>query len=125
MHFKTAVQIHADRVEGANIFNRIRVVLDMKGTNYSTWRGLMEETFDQYDVNADVSPDFSDHRDDPTWNTVNKAVKQWFYYTMSTDLLNFVQNRHATAFELWSKLEALFLNNQRPNNSTSKPSSMM
>ncbi|XBH92697.1 hypothetical protein VPH35_083774 [Triticum aestivum] len=112
-HFKTAAQLHAERVEGANIFHRVRIVLDMQGKNYSIWRGLMEEAFDQFDVNAHVSPDFSDHQHDPTWTIINKAVKTWFYNTMCPELLGFVQDRKATAFELWTKLEALFLNNQR------------
>ena len=34
-HYKTAVQLHAEHVEGANIFHRVRVVLDIHGKNYS------------------------------------------------------------------------------------------
>lgn len=97
------------RVEGANIHNHLRVVLDMKGTNYSVWRGLMEETMDQYDVANHVSPDFDDHHDDPSWKIFDKAMKKWFYGSMTT----FVQDRGATAYQLWSSLEALFLNNKR------------
>ncbi|XBI31623.1 hypothetical protein VPH35_055168 [Triticum aestivum] len=109
--FPSAAYIHAMRVESAHI--NLGVRLDMKGANYSTWRGLMLEVIDQYDVAAWIAPDFTNRAGDVAWNIVNKAVKRWFYGSMVTELAGFVLNREATAAELWSSIESLFVNNRR------------
>nr|XP_020183936.1 uncharacterized protein LOC109769607 [Aegilops tauschii subsp. strangulata] len=109
--YPTPAYMHAMRVENAHI--NLPVRLAMNGANYTTWRGMMLDVIDQYDVASWIAPDFTDHAGDASWNIVNKAVNRWFLGAMVTELAAFMLDREATAAQTWASVEALFVNNRR------------
>ncbi|XP_052622613.1 uncharacterized protein LOC111921823 [Lactuca sativa] len=97
-----------------NIQTKVRV-LDGTKVTYSSWVRLFKLHAKGYKVLSHINGTASPAKTDPTydtWSEIDAIVLQWIYGTISDDLLGQVLDPASTAYEAWSKLQNIFLNNK-------------
>ncbi|XP_076953609.1 uncharacterized protein LOC143627735 [Bidens hawaiensis] len=98
-----------------NIQTKIRTLNGIDGS-YSSWRKLFKllAKADKVFDHIDGSPPPEATSDKFTeWLEIDSLVLQWIYSTISNKLLVRIIENDITAHDTWTKLEAIFLNNQR------------
>jgi hypothetical protein len=90
-------------------------VLDGVRFTYSAWVKLFRLHARGYDVMHHIDGTAPPARTDPkydSWVKIDAIVLQWIYGTLSDDLLLRVLENESTAFQAWTRLQNLFLNNK-------------
>ncbi|XP_021761066.1 uncharacterized protein LOC110725908 [Chenopodium quinoa] len=97
-----------------NIKNAIPLLLDQEKVQYSNWVELFECHAHAFNVLDHIDPKTPKPTDisDALWKRLDSVVKNWIYGTISSDLLETILCRGATAQDIWDKLKALFQDNK-------------
>ncbi|KAJ0836852.1 putative RNA-directed DNA polymerase [Helianthus annuus] len=99
-----------------NIQHKVRV-LDGVEVAYPTWVKLFMLHATGYDVvdHIDGSPaPATTAADYASWKKIDAVVLQWIYGTLSNDILVRVLEDKSTAYEAWTRVKTIFLNNKGP-----------
>jgi len=103
----------------SNIKNHIPIVLEMEKDQYNTWAKLFLIHAHSHWILHHIVP--SKDNTTPTdtssaefehWTTLDSAVLQWIYSTISTDLLTTILEPDSAAMEAWNRLADIFQDNQ-------------
>ena len=98
----------------ANIQNKVRI-LDGKKVTYSSWVKLFKLHARGYKVLSHIdgtTPPAKTDEDYESWSEIDAIVLQWIYGTLSDDLLTRVLEPDSTAYEAWTRIQNIFLNNK-------------
>ncbi|KAI3724612.1 hypothetical protein L2E82_36395 [Cichorium intybus] len=97
-----------------NIQHKV-LVLDGTKVSYSSWVTLFQLHAKGYKVMSHIDGTPSPAKTDAeyeAWAEIDAIVLQWIYGTLSDDLLVRVLVTESTAYEAWSRIKAIFLNNK-------------
>ncbi|KAI3800218.1 hypothetical protein L1987_35529 [Smallanthus sonchifolius] len=97
-----------------DIQRKIRI-LDGVKVSYSSWVKLFKLHAQGYKVMHHIDGTKAPAKTDPeyaSWSEIDAIVLQWIYGTLSDDLLVRVLDSDSTAFDAWSKIKSIFLNNK-------------
>ncbi|XP_076901805.1 uncharacterized protein LOC143556353 [Bidens hawaiensis] len=97
-----------------DIQKKVRV-LDGTKVSYSSWVKLFHLHARGYKVLHHIDGTRAPSKNDPeydSWMEIDAIVLQWIYGTLSDDLLVRVLEPDTTAFEAWTKINNIFLNNK-------------
>lgn len=89
--------------------------MDIETVQYSNLTELFENHALTYNVHAHINTAIlrPTDLDDSMWRRLDGAVKQWIYYTISTDLLQTILTKGSTALETWNRLQDIFQDNKK------------
>ncbi|XP_057532887.1 uncharacterized protein LOC130810775 [Amaranthus tricolor] len=103
----------------SNIKTHVPITLEMENIQYANWAELFKVHCRSHRVLHHIikpkNPDGTDKEPDDDhdmWDTLDAAVVQWIYSTISTDLLNTVIEADVSAMTLWNRLRDLFQDNE-------------
>ncbi|KAL9247849.1 hypothetical protein vseg_021234 [Gypsophila vaccaria] len=97
-----------------NIQHKIRV-LDGTKVTYGSWVNLFKLHARAYKVLHHIDGTRPPTSTDPgyaEWCEIDSHVLQWIYGTLSDDLLARVLTAESTAYEAWTRVQNIFLNNK-------------
>jgi hypothetical protein len=99
----TAIQI---------IKSLIPVTLDLKTSNFTKWRNVLQVSVTQYAL--------SDHLtmaiplvDDDDWLCLDATILRWSYRSIAPDITNMLMTNSHSAFSTLASITALFRDNQQ------------
>ncbi|XP_022031093.1 uncharacterized protein LOC110932040 [Helianthus annuus] len=110
-----------------NIKNSIPLVLDQQTNHYNIWAELFKnhcKAYECYDhlqpkkTDTDTSTDKQAAPTSPkptyseSWERIDAIVLQWIYGTITQDLLHTIMKNDTTAYNAWTTLQNIFLDNQ-------------
>lgn len=103
----------------SNIKNHISITLEIENVQYATWAELFKIHARSHKVLHHIIPPATGKSKDPKtddekelWSTLDAAVLQWIYSTISHDLLHTIIEPDATAMEAWNRLRDIFEDNK-------------
>lgn len=103
----------------SNIKNHISITLEIENVQYATWAELFKIHARSHKVLHHIIPPATGKSKDPKtddekelWSTLDAAVLQWIYSTISHDLLHTIIETDATAMEAWNRLRDIFEDNK-------------
>ncbi|KAL9237182.1 hypothetical protein vseg_011764 [Gypsophila vaccaria] len=97
-----------------NIQHKVRI-LDGTKVTYGSWVHLFKLHARSYRVLHHIDGTAPPAKTDPEydeWCEIDSHVLQWIYGTLSDDLLARVLNADSTAYDAWSRVKNIFLNNK-------------
>jgi hypothetical protein len=101
------VGLHLQAAEVLNVRQLVNIILDSSSTNYASWRDLMEQALQRYDLIEHVTDDTPSN--DPGWIQMDSIVLNWISNSISADLYQVVRERGCTTRHLWLAIENPFL----------------
>ncbi|XP_020242629.1 uncharacterized protein LOC109820848 [Asparagus officinalis] len=103
----------------SNIKSLIPITLEMENVQYATWAELFKIHCRSHRVIDHIIPPEKGKEKVPTtddekdlWLTLDAAVLQWIYSTISSDLLHTIMETDSTAMEAWNQLRDIFQDNK-------------
>ncbi|XP_020274828.1 uncharacterized protein LOC109849411 [Asparagus officinalis] len=103
----------------SNIKSLIPITLEMENVQYATWAELFKIHCRSHRVIDHIIPPEKGKEKVPTtddekdlWLTLDAAVLQWIYSTISSDLLHTIMETDSTAMESWNRLRDIFQDNK-------------
>lgn len=97
-----------------NIKNVIPLILDREKVHYANWVKLFECHVHAYNVLDHIYSKTKrpEGLSDDLWKRLDSIVKKWIYGTISSDLLETILEKGATAQQIWNKLKEIFQDNK-------------
>lgn len=101
----------------SNIKNHISITLEFENVQYATWAELFKIHARSHKVLHHIIPsaktkDAKTDEEKELWSTLDAAVLQWIYSTISHDLLHTIIEPDTTAMEAWNRLRDIFEDNK-------------
>jgi hypothetical protein len=102
--------LHLQAAAVLNVRQLMNIILDSSSTNYASWRDLMEQALQRYDLIKHVTDDAPSN--DPGWIQMDSVVLNWISNSISMDLHQVVREHGCTVRHLWLAIENQFLGNR-------------
>jgi hypothetical protein len=89
----------------------IPITLDLKASNYSKWRNMVDIAVHTYALADHLTTAVAPA--DEKWLRLDSTVLRWLYVSIAPDILNMVMAATTSAYSVWTRIEALFRDNQQ------------
>ncbi|XP_062213759.1 uncharacterized protein LOC133914745 [Phragmites australis] len=86
--------------------------LDLADNNYAQWRRFFDTVFGKFSLHHHVAAPGALLHDDPDWVMFDQSIVNWFYTTISNDMLKIVMQSDDDAFTVWNAIEGVFRDNR-------------
>jgi hypothetical protein len=99
-------------IHSVNIKSLVPYTLDMQSHNFTKWHTIFNMVLGRFNLLHHIN-DPAVYLADPDWTRENLTVGNWFYSTISEDLMDMcMQLRDPTARDIWLHLDNLFTGNK-------------
>lgn len=95
-----------------NIKFHVPILLNFDALNYDHWKELFETHCEIFEVDNHLKGTKRKNVDDQTWKKMDSLVKVWVYSTVKPDVLGMIMKKGGTAYEIWTNINKLFLDNK-------------
>nr|XP_051190533.1 uncharacterized protein LOC127303864 [Lolium perenne] len=89
----------------------IPITLDLKASNYSKWRNMVNIAVHTYALADHLTTAVAPA--DEEWLRLDSTVLRWLYGSIAPDILDMVMMATTSAYSVWTRIEALFRDNQQ------------
>jgi hypothetical protein len=99
-------------VNMASVKTHVPVVLNIQASKFSKWNMLISVLLGRYELTDHVTVDTPAAARNPEWCRQDFVVRSWLYGSISEDVLDIIMAADQTAFEAYTLIRNLFLDNQ-------------
>jgi hypothetical protein len=89
----------------------IPVTVDLKSSNYTRWNNMVQIAITTYALADHLTTAVAPA--DEKWLRLDSTVLRWLYVSIAPDILNMVMAATTSAYSVWTRIEALFRDNQQ------------